>query len=47
MPEYHLTNWKPKDPEFLAVVERCSDYVKKYQQLAKECGICELARHFD
>ncbi|KAJ5020605.1 carbon-nitrogen hydrolase [Bipolaris maydis] len=40
LPEYHLTNWKPKDPEFLAVVEKCSDYVKKYQKLAKECGIC-------
>ncbi|KAH7552502.1 hypothetical protein BM1_08453 [Bipolaris maydis] len=39
LPEYHLTNWKPKDPEFLAVVEKCSDYVKKYQKLAKECGI--------
>ncbi|CAN9302295.1 unnamed protein product [Alternaria alternata] len=22
LPEYHLTNWKPNDPEFLAVVEQ-------------------------
>jgi predicted amidohydrolase len=41
LPEYHLTNWKPNDPEFLSVVEKCDGYLRRYQDLAKECGICE------
>ena len=39
LPEYHLTNWLPKDPKF---VELCADwetYVKKYQELARECNV--------
>ncbi|RYN83917.1 hypothetical protein AA0117_g1403 [Alternaria alternata] len=39
LPEYHLTNWKPNDPEFLAVVEQCGGYLEKYCKLAKECNI--------
>jgi predicted amidohydrolase len=41
LPEYHLTNWKPNDPEFLAVVEQCGGYLEKYCKLAKECNICK------
>ncbi|RAR07927.1 carbon-nitrogen hydrolase [Stemphylium lycopersici] len=40
LPEYHLTNWKPKDPDFLGMVENCAGYLSKYQELARECGIC-------
>lgn len=40
LPEYHLTNWKPKDPEFISLCDQWEVYLKKYQNLAKECGIC-------
>jgi predicted amidohydrolase len=40
LPEYHLTNWKPNDPEFLNIVEKCGGYLEKYCELAKECNIC-------
>ncbi|OCK83348.1 carbon-nitrogen hydrolase [Lepidopterella palustris CBS 459.81] len=40
LPEYHLTNWLPKDPKFLSLCEQWETYLKKYQDLAKECEIC-------
>jgi predicted amidohydrolase len=42
LPEYHLTNWLPKDPEFVGLCDQWEVYLSKYQALAKECGICEL-----
>ncbi|KAF2268032.1 carbon-nitrogen hydrolase [Lojkania enalia] len=40
LPEYHLTNWLPKDEKFVELCEQWETYLKKYQELAKECGIC-------
>lgn len=40
LPEYHLTNWVPKDPNFLSLCRQWEIYLKKYQNLAKECKIC-------
>ncbi|KAF2016114.1 carbon-nitrogen hydrolase [Aaosphaeria arxii CBS 175.79] len=40
LPEYHLTNWLPKDPNFIGLCEQWETYLKKYQELAKECEIC-------
>lgn len=39
-PEYHLTNWVPKDPAFVGLCEQWETYLNKYKELAKECGIC-------
>ncbi|KAI4930951.1 uncharacterized protein J4E92_004785 [Alternaria infectoria] len=39
LPEYHLTSWKPNDPEFLNCIEQCSGYLERYCSLAKECNI--------
>ncbi|KAH8732386.1 carbon-nitrogen hydrolase [Phaeosphaeriaceae sp. PMI808] len=40
LPEYHLTNWLPKDPGFFALCDQWEVYLRKYRDLAKECGIC-------
>ncbi|KAF2191118.1 carbon-nitrogen hydrolase [Zopfia rhizophila CBS 207.26] len=40
LPEYHLTNWLPKDPNFINLCEQWEHYLKEYQDLAKECKIC-------
>ena len=40
LPEYHLTNWLPKDPGFVGLCDRWETYLRKYRDLAKECGIC-------
>ncbi|KAK7544749.1 carbon-nitrogen hydrolase [Phyllosticta citribraziliensis] len=40
LPEYHLTNWIPKDEKFLPLCDQWETYLKKYQALAKEFGIC-------
>ncbi|KAI8937026.1 hypothetical protein NX059_006247 [Plenodomus lindquistii] len=40
LPEYHLTSWHPKDPEFTNLCDDWEAYLQKYQDLAKECGIC-------
>lgn len=40
LPEYHLTNWLPKDPKFASICADWKTYVEKYQALAKECNIC-------
>lgn len=39
LPEYHLTNWLPKDPHFGDLCDQWETYVKKYQDLARECDI--------
>lgn len=39
LPEYHLTNWRPKDPNFLSACEDWELYLQKYQALAKELNI--------
>ncbi|KAF2473500.1 carbon-nitrogen hydrolase [Lindgomyces ingoldianus] len=40
LPEYHLTNWQPKEPSFATLCEQWEVYLKGYQALAKECEIC-------
>jgi predicted amidohydrolase len=40
LPEYHLTNWLPKDPSFASLCDQWETYLKKYQDLAKEYEIC-------
>lgn len=40
LPEYHLTGWIPNDPNFFSLCEQWETYLKKYQELAKECNIC-------
>lgn len=40
LPEYHLTNWLPKDPNFRTLCADWQVYLQKYQALAKECNIC-------
>jgi predicted amidohydrolase len=40
LPEYHLTGWVPKDPGFVGLCDEWEVYLKKYQDLAKECKIC-------
>jgi hypothetical protein len=40
LPEYHLTSWVPKDPGFVDFGEQWEVYLNKYQELARECGIC-------
>jgi predicted amidohydrolase len=40
LPEYHLTNWKPHEPEFLELAKEWKTYLGWYTDLAKEVGIC-------
>jgi predicted amidohydrolase len=40
LPEYHLTNWVPKETGFLECCDEWEVYLKKYQALAKELSIC-------
>ena len=40
LPEYHLTNWIPTDPNFAGLCADWESYLRKYQSLAKECNIC-------
>lgn len=40
LPEYHLTNWVPEDPQFIPLCRQWNDYLHKYQELAKELNIC-------
>lgn len=44
LPEYHLTNWLPKDPGFADLCNQWEVYLKKYQDLARECQICKSTR---
>lgn len=39
LPEYHLLNWIPHDPKFKEACGQWETYLKKYQDLAKECDI--------
>ncbi|KAI9723129.1 MAG: hypothetical protein M1828_004377 [Chrysothrix sp. TS-e1954] len=39
LPEYHLTNWLPKDPKFRDLCADWSEYLEKYRTLARECNI--------
>ncbi len=40
LPEYHLTNWVPDDPNFALRGDQWKNYLDKYRALAKECNIC-------
>ena len=40
LPEYHLTNWIPKDEKFTKACDKWETYLEKYQSLAKELGVC-------
>lgn len=40
LPEYFLTNWRPKDPNFLRVCADSQKYLKSFQDLAAELNIC-------
>ena len=40
LPEYHLTNWVPDDPEFSGLCDQWELYLNKYQALAKKHNIC-------
>lgn len=40
LPEYHLTNWLPNDSKFVQVCSQWETYLRRYQELAKECNIC-------
>ncbi|KAL8747451.1 MAG: hypothetical protein Q9190_000663 [Brigantiaea leucoxantha] len=40
LPEYHLTNWVPEDPEFGELCGQWEIYLQKYQALAKKLHIC-------
>jgi predicted amidohydrolase len=42
LPEYHLTSWLPKDPGFVGLCDQWEVYLRKYRDLAKECGICKF-----
>lgn len=39
LPEYHLTGYAPQDPSFKRAGSQWEEYLKKYQDLAKECKI--------
>jgi len=36
LPEYHLTNWLPDDPNFINLCSQSQKYLEAYQALAKE-----------
>ncbi|KAL9600084.1 MAG: hypothetical protein Q9179_003343 [Wetmoreana sp. 5 TL-2023] len=40
LPEYHLTNWVPDDPEFSDLCGQWETYLNKYRTLARENNIC-------
>ena len=40
LPEYHLTNWLPKDPRFAGQCAQWSLYLSGYQSLAAQHNIC-------
>jgi predicted amidohydrolase len=40
LPEYHLTNWLPDDPNFTSLCSQSQHYLEAYQALAKELNIC-------
>ena len=40
LPEYHLTNWVPEDPQFAELCGEWQVYLDKYKALAKKHRIC-------
>jgi len=40
LPEYHLTNWLPEDPQFAPLCAQWESYLEKYQGLARKHSIC-------
>jgi len=40
LPEYCLTSWVPKSEGFFDLCDQWASYLKKFQDLAKECKIC-------
>ena len=40
LPEYHLTNWAPEDPNFREICTQWEKYLNKYKELAKKLKIC-------
>ncbi|KAL8934479.1 MAG: hypothetical protein Q9216_005894 [Gyalolechia sp. 2 TL-2023] len=40
LPEYHLTNWIPDDPEFGNLCAQWETYLDRYRALAREHDIC-------
>ncbi|TAQ89917.1 hypothetical protein B7494_g1763 [Chlorociboria aeruginascens] len=40
LPEFHLTNWVPNDPQFHAACSDWETYLQKYQALARSLSIC-------
>ena len=40
LPEYHITGWKPEDPQFIPSCAKSNTYLSNYQALAKELSIC-------
>jgi predicted amidohydrolase len=39
LPEYHLTNWLPSDPNFIGLCSQSQKYIDSYRSLAKELHI--------
>ena len=39
LPEYHLTNWLPKDEKFRELCADWSSYLERYRALARECNV--------
>lgn len=40
LPEYHLTNWLPENPQFKVLCAKSGTYLEKYKALAKELDVC-------
>lgn len=40
LPEYHLTNWLPRDPSFISLCAQSPKYLASYQALARDLKIC-------
>jgi predicted amidohydrolase len=40
LPEYHLTNWLPEDPNFISLCAQSQTYLDAYCALAEELSIC-------
>lgn len=39
LPEYFLTSWVPKDPQFADLCGQWEIYLQKFQAVAKDCDI--------
>ncbi|KAL8946525.1 MAG: hypothetical protein Q9222_007094 [Ikaeria aurantiellina] len=45
LPEYHLTNWVPEDPEFEDLCGQWEIYLVKYRTLAKEWTLSDCSEY--